>query len=722
MLPRTIALSGLMLFAADGIAQKRYPDALPPAESAKTFQLREEFGIEAFVTEPDVLSPVDLVFDASGNAFVVEMGDYPYDARPGHFKGRIRLLKDTDGDGKIDKSYVFADGLPSATSVLPYRDGLLVCAAPDILLLHDTDGDFKADTREVVFTGFFARNSEAQITSMRYGVDNWIYANNNGQAGMITSPLMPDVPPVNVAGGSFRFRLDKKLFEAESGSGQFGLAMDEWGHRFYTQNTLHIQQTPIAWRYLHRHNYLPSFRSDVNISDHELEMFQKSATPYWRQQRSDRRQAKYDSLKTGFTEYARDHFTGASGGTFYGGNGFPQAFQGNIFTGDVAGNLVHRDIISSSNNSPVFTASRDNGEKDREFLAATDPWFRPANLTSGPDGYLYIVDMYRQHIETPVSIPEDLKKDMDFANGEQYGRIWRIFPKESSKRPVLLPDLRAKTSAELVALLEHPNQWWRLNAQRILVEKHAPGAAPRFKSVEKQEESVLPDLIRMTGHADPRARIHAIYTLEAIGGLDATIIQRALSDAHAGVREHAVILAEKYPEFLPEIIRLTNDASTQVACQAALSVGQFNSKESLAALAAVAEKRSEDASWRLAVLSSDTGSSPEMMQLLASRRTFFNATTPGKLKLVEDFGYIAGARNARNDITSLLDLLNTSAAFSDPQWTVAALTGLSKGVKKSANKKEAEKAVSKNLRKLENHSSDAIRRQVSELKKALDIH
>lgn len=705
---KTFAVSALALLSVHTQAQKRYADALSPTESAATFRLREEFGIEPFATEPDVLSPVDLVFDASGNAFVVEMGDYPYDAQPGRFKGRIRLLKDTNGDGKIDKSYVFANNLPSATSVLPYKDGLIVCAAPDILLLRDTNGDFKADTREILFTGFFAKNSEAQITSMRYGIDNWIYANNSGQAGMITSPLRPDAPPLNVAGGNFRFRLDKKLFEVESGSGQFGLAMDEWGHRFYTQNTLHIQQSPIAWRYLHRHGYLPSFRSDVNISDHELEMFQKSATPYWRQQRSDRRQAKYDSLKTGFTEWPRDHFTGASGGTFYGGDGFPDAFKGNIFTGEVAGNLVHRDVLKIADGSPTFTATRDAGEKDREFLASTDTWFRPANITTGPDGYLYLVDMYRQHIETPVSIPEDLKKDMDFTNGEQYGRIWRIFPKQGDKRPIAIPDLRTKTPAELVALLEHPNQWWRLNAQRILV--------------EKQDKSAVSALEQMAGtHTDPRARLHAIYTLEAFDGLNETIVKKALDDAHAGVREHAVILAEKYPAFLPEIIRLMGDTSPQVAQQAALSTGQFAGKEALAALVEAAEKRPENASWRLAILSSNGGSSPEMVQALASRGHFFNVAAPGKLKLIEDFGYIAGARNGRNDIASLLEVLNSPAA-SDPQWAVAAMTGLLKGIKKSTNKKEAEKAVVKSLQKLENHSSGSVRKQVSEVKKVLNIN
>jgi len=697
------AVAAFAVVSAHVTAQNRYSEALSPSESAAKFQLREEFGIEPFVTEPDVLSPVDLVFDAAGNAFVVEMGDYPYDAQPGHFKGRIRLLKDTNGDGKIDQSYVFADALPSATSVLPYKDGLIVCAAPDILFLRDTNGDFKADTREVLFTGFFAKNSEAQITSMRYGVDNWIYANNSGQAGMITSPLRPDMPPLNVAGGNFRFRLDRKLFEVESGNGQFGLAMDEWGHRFYTQNTLHIQQSPIAWRYLHRHNYLPSYRSDVNISDHELEMFQKSATPYWRQQRSDRRQAKYDSLKTGFTEYARGHFTGASGGTFYGGDGFPEAFRGSIFTGEVAGNLIHRDIIVSTNGSPAFTARRDAGEKDREFLASTDPWFRPANLTSGPDGYLFVVDMYRQHIETPVSIPEDLKKDMNFANGEQYGRIWRIFPKDAEKRPIILPDLRPKTSTELVALLAHPNQWWRLNAQRILV--------------EKQDKSAIPELKKLLSHADPRARLHAFYTLDALGALDEPMVKKALSDPHAGVREHAVILAERHASLLPEITRLVADASPQVAYQACLSAGQYTNKESLAALAGSAENGTENTSWRIAVLSSKAGSSLELMRLLTERKTFFSASSPGKMQFLDDFAYIAGVRNEKGEVTALLELLNNN--FPAKEWAIAVTSGLIRSTRKATTKPD--KSAAKQLQKLASHESENVKRQTAALQKAWNM-
>lgn len=693
----------LSLIGTRGMAQ-RYAAALAPADAVKTFQLSDEFLIEPFAAEPDVLSPVDMAFDEQGNLFVVEMGDYPYDAKPGDFKGRIRLLRDTNGDGKPDKSYVFAESLPSATSILPWKGGILVAAAPDILYIKDTDGDFKADIREVLFTGFFSKNSEAQITCMRYGVDNWIYANNHGQGGMITYKKKPGAPALNISGGDFRFRLDRDLFEVESGTGQFGLAMDEWGHRFFTQNTLHIQQSPIAYRYIHRHNFMPSYRSEVNISDHELEMFQKSATPYWRQLRSDRRQAKYDSLKSGYKEYARDHFTGASGGTFYGGDAFPSSFYGSIFTGDVAGNLVHRDVLKSVQGQPSYVASRGEREKNREFLASTDTWFRPGNFNVGPDGYLYLMDIYRQHIETPVSIPEDLKSDMDFSNGLQYGRIWKIFPKEGTKRPTLFPDLSAKKPEELVALLGNPNQWWRLTSQRLLL--------------EKQDNSVVLLLKKMfTEGKDGIGRLHALYTLEGLHALDATLVKKALSDPEPGVREHGLMLAERFPQYFTEVVNLIDDVSPQVAFQATLSLGQFQEKSVLSILAKVIEKNADNVSYRQSVLSSVPGSSPELAALLSSTGSFFRSASPGKLKFIEDYAYIAGCRNEKNDISGLITILSKY----ETNWQLAGLTGLVKGSKRSQNKKEVEKNLDKSLRKLEEKASAEVKKAAGELRKVLAI-
>ena len=406
----------------------RYPGPLSPEKALESFELREGFKIELFAAEPYIHDPVTMEFDEQGNAYVVEMPDYPFKPEAGKAKGRIVQLRDTNGDGRADQSVVFADSLMEATSILPWKGGLIVTTAPDILYLKDTNGDGQGRHTGSPFFRIFDRNSEAQITSLSFGVDNWIYAANNGQAGEVSSPKDPNASPLTMSGADFRFRLDRNQFERTTGAGQFGQTLDDWGNRFITQNTLHIQHTVIPWRYWHRHPHLPSPVAVVNISDHDLVMYQKTPPPYWRAERTKRRNQEFKEHNLDRVEYAEDHFTGASGGTIYTGDVFPKEYYGTVFTGDVAGNLVHRDILSPLDNSPTFVAKRDDAEKNREFLASTDSWFRPANFSQGPDGYLYLIDFYRQHIETPVSIPDDLKADMDFLNGSEYGRIYRISP------------------------------------------------------------------------------------------------------------------------------------------------------------------------------------------------------------------------------------------------------------------------------------------------------
>ncbi len=660
-------------------SSKRYTDPLSVNDALKHFEIVDGFTVDIFASEPQVMSPVDMVFDEQGNIYVLEMADYPDQPAAGEGKGRIKLLKDSNADGKVDTAIVFADKLPSATSMLPWKDGLIVTAAPDILYLKDTTGDFRADTKEIMFTGFFANNSEAQITSLRLGVDNWIYANNNGQAGEVHAPGHTGAS-LSMSGSDFRFRPDKGLFEKESGSGQFGLAMDDWGNRFYTQNTLHIQQASIPWRYLHRHPYLPSDRAERNISDHDLVMFQKTPPPYWRLERSNRRQKDYDERKLNRKEYAEGHFTGASGATFYAADAFPAAYYGSVFTGDVAGNLVHRDSLVPNSNGPFFTAKRAEGERHREFLASTDPWFRPVNFTVGPDGSLYVIDMYLQHIETPVSIPDDLKADMDFTNGSQYGRIYRIRSTEGGGKNLEASDLRSKSPEQLVKLLAHPNQWWRLQAQRLLL--------------EFQDKSVVPLLREMAvQHQDARARLHALYTLEGLNALDAVYLQKALKDQSPGVRRHAIMLAEQYPQCLPGIVALSDDTSAAVVFQAALSLGQFASPLVIPALAKIIERYGEQAVFQQAVLSSAAGSSMELLQLLVTRRSFFENNSPEKISFIKDYLYVTGARKNPDDFVALFELLSQPEARSATTWQLAALDGLTKGLTNSENKTAMNKAA-----------------------------
>lgn len=633
----------------------------------KTFQLKEGFRIELFAAEPYVTDPVEMVFDERGNIFVVEMPDYPEMPEHDQGRGRIKILQDNDGDGRIDNAIIFADSLLDATSVLPWEGGLIVTAAPEILYLKDTDGDLRADKKEILFSGFFENNSEAQITSLRMGVDNWIYAANSGQAGQVTFSRTPEVPAKSVRGTDFRFRLDRNQFEPETGAGQFGLTMDDWGNRFMTQNTLHIRHAVIPWRYLNRNAPVPSTAPLVNISDHELEMFQLTPPPYWRAERTRRRQKQYDEQKLDRVEYAEDHFTGASGGTLYAGDAFPPEYYGNVFTGDVAGNLIHRDILVPLSDEPTFVARRGDDEQDREFLASTDSWFRPVNFSYGPDGYLYVIDMYRQHIETPLSIPEDLKEDMDFFNGSDRGRIYRIVPENAAGAPKAFRDINSMSSRECVALLRHPSQWWRLQAQRILLHRQDLSVTGQLKSMMAEDE-------------DARARLHALYTLEGLNALDHTLVRQAMQDPYSGVRLHAVRLSEQYPELLSDLVEMVRDTSAWVVFQAALSLGEFAGPSVSDALVNVLQRHGQVSWFRTAVLSSEAGASVDLARKVLERDI---GDVEWKKSFLADLSQVIGASNRQQEIARLTQLLSTPPVAGDEQFQTPALQGLVKGLKQS---------------------------------------
>jgi putative membrane-bound dehydrogenase-like protein len=686
----------LLLFSVS--CTSRYPGPLTPEKALESFELRDGFKIELFGSEPYIRDPVCMEFDEQGNVYVVEMPDYPYRPEDGKGQGRIIQIKDTDGDGRVDESVVFADSLMEATSILPWKGGLIVTTAPYILYLKDTNGDGKADTREELFSGFFAQNSEAQITSLSFGVDNWIYAANNGQAGEVTSSKDPNATPLSMSGADFRFRMDRKQFERTTGSGQFGQTLDDYGNRFITQNTLHIQNTVIPWKYWHRHPYLPSFKASANISDHELEMFQKTPPPYWRAERTNRRNKDFQERKLDRVEYAEDHFTGASGGTIYAGDAFPEEYYGNYFIGDVAGNLVHRDVISPLENSPTFVAKRDDGEKDREFLNSTDAWFRPVNFSQGPDGNLYLIDFYRQHIETPVSIPDDLKADMDFINGTRLGRIYRILPANASATVNNNPDLNKKSTIELVKLLSHPNRWWRLQAQRLILERQDISVVPALNTLYDETE-------------DPKVRLHALYALDGLNSLTDELVKKALNDTSPGIREHGIILSERFPDCLEQALSKIDDPSIRVAFQATLTTGDFHGDKVVTALAHALTKYGKDTWFQTAVLSSEDGSSSELLKLLIAQK-FFETSDEWKITFLETFSYIAGARNQKEQINFLLNVLAQPEIMKVEKWQVTAVNGISKGIKNSTTSTPALKEA---ITRMETDSTAKVNNKIKQL-------
>ena len=418
---------------------------------------------------------------------------------------------------------------------------------------------------------------------------------------------------------------------------------------------------------------MPSSKFNVTITDHEEIMFQEIPPAYWRSERSARRNRVFKEANLNRIEWEKGRFSGASGGTIYNGDALPKEFYGNVFTADVSGSLIHRDVLSQSETNPVMLAKRTDSEKNREFIYSTDTWFRPVTFSVGPDGYLYILDYYRQHIETPVSIPDDLKAEMDFMAGSDMGRIYRLLPENASYQGVKV-ELKQATGLQLVDYLSHKNGWYRSTAQRLLL--------------ERQDKTVVPAVTSLFSTSpDPRTRLHALYVLEGLNALDEKIVKQCLLDSESGVRENGIMLAERYSKMVKLLIPMVNDPSKRVSLQAALSLGQFEGKSVVAALAEVISKYGLNDWFRSAVLSSEAGSSVEILNSLIKDKTFFIKGESWKLSFIQDLSNIIGARYNKEQFSASLKTLSTDL-LSAANVQQAALKGLKAGLNKSESTKE----------------------------------
>ena len=647
----------LASLAACGRRQEQEP--LDPAEALASFKLSDDFRIELFAAEPDVLDPVDMVFDENGRAFVAEMLDLPYDPPKGQpARSRIRMLEDTDGDGRADRSTIYAGNLLQASGLLPWKGGLIVPAAPDILYLKDTDGDGKADQRKVLFTGFWRGNPEAQVTNPRFAMDNWIYFSNSGNEGLIRSPEHPERPPVQVRGADFRYHPVRDVAEAATGPAQFGSTFDDWGNRIITHNTIHLRHVVLPRHYLARAPLLtvPSAVTDIYHPDfRERRMFPLTKPQRWRVERTRLRQARYDETQPGRMEHVSGYITGAAGGTIYTGDVFPEQYRGAIFTGDVSGNLVRLDFVRPSG---VTFVARPHKE-GVEFLASTDQWFRPTAFANAPDGLLYLTDMYREFIETPLSIPEELRKEIDFYSGNDRGRIYRIVP----NKPLQKRDGRVKlggASADvLVATLASPNGWRRQAAQRLLVERQDRSAAPLLKEMARKGPR-------------PQSRLQALWTLEGLGSLDQSLLLAALSDPAPQVREHAVRLSESLPHNAAmerALLARAADQEPRVRFQLAFTLGEWKTPAARQALAALAASHASDEWFRAAILSSVAEAPGDFLSTLLAKSAAWQQPD-----FVRGLASLIGARRQESELSAMLGRLG---ALKEPR---PALAGLAQGL------------------------------------------
>jgi len=635
----------------------------PARKALDTFRLPPGYKIELVAAEPLVADPVAAAFDARGRLFVLEMGDYPMQSQP---QGRVVVLEDSGGGGEFDLRRVYAEKLAFPTGLMPWKDGVLVAAAPHILYLPDSDGDLRADGRRVILTGFNRYNPQLRVNGLLYGIDNWIYGaypkvgpsrRNPQQFGLTGEPLHfpghPEVPAVDVSalGTDFRFRPDRLQLEPASGNSQYGNAFDAAGNRFGLWNNNHIRHPVIAHRYLSRNPYLPVSSSMEFPSDHEDQAAVYPIT---------RKPVYIHESQVGI-------FTSSCGNSVYTAARFPERLRGAYFVCDPLHNLVHCDLLSPS--GATFSARR--AFEKREFLASTDAWFKPVFTTVGPDGALYVVDYYRKYVEHPDYVPEDLEGQFDLRAGAGRGRIYRVVPERGEADGT--PNLRDADSGGLVQALSHSNLWWRITAQRLLV--------------ERQDRSVEPALRRLAVSGDrPVSRIHALRTLDGLGVLDAGLVATALGDADARVREHAIRLSEQFdsPLLVKRLLDLVEDPGPRVRFQLACTLGLLPESQSFVPLTRLLARHPEDRWLQVAVLASASENAGRWLRTVTRNDTFLGSESKARGEFLVRLAAILGARQVETGISQVLRLAARGAEPGGVWWRSALLAGLNQGLGQSA--------------------------------------
>jgi mono/diheme cytochrome c family protein len=526
--------------------------SLSREESLKSMYLPKGYTIEMIASEPLIHEPVTVAWDGNGKMYVAQMMTYMQDIDATNEKkpwSRISILEDTTGDGIMDKSTVFIDSMVLPRIMLPLDDRIIVGETyqRNLYSYRDTNGDGRADEKILLLEDTVKdnRNLEHQDANMVWNIDNWLYVTNR----------------------TFRYKFSNgKLLRdtlPEPAVGQWGLTQDETGRLFFSRAGAEVPALGFQQHPIYGGLELPG-RWDESFMEPWPLVGTLDAQGGYRRMRSP--------------DSTLNRFTGVAGQEVFLGDKMPPAY-GDLFIPEPVGRIVRRAKVHHNDGKIVL----ENPYPKAEFLASTDPLFRPVYSTTGPDGCLYVVDMYRGIIQEGQWVGEGsylrgVVKEKGYDKFFGRGRIYRI--RHETQQPGPAPDLLNKTSDELVDILSHPNGWWRFTAQKLLVVKGDRSIVDDLTSVVAGNESTFGRLFNPDKDFGVQ-RLHALWTLDGLGVITREILRTAYKDKDSRVRVAAVRLTEPFvkqadSEMINELKLLAKDTDPEVLQQLVLTFRQNN--------------------------------------------------------------------------------------------------------------------------------------------------
>jgi mono/diheme cytochrome c family protein/glucose/arabinose dehydrogenase len=565
----------MLLFLACANPQKENPSAISPPrspeEELKTFELEPGFKIQLVASEPMVQEPVAIQFDEDGRLWVIEMRGYMTDIDASEEDrpiGRISILEDENGDGEMDKSTIYLDSLIMPRSLGLFSGGALVAENNALWVTKDLDGDLKADSK-ILLDSTYSSNGVVEHTDNGFvrNVDNWYYS----------------------AKSRLRYRMvgDEWIRDSTEFRGQWGISQDDKGRLIYNYNWSQLHGDLVPANYLSRNpNHTPSTGIDHGLTiDRRIYPIRSNL-----------------AINRGYIPGTLDdqgrllEFTSACSPIVYRSTLFPEEYAGNIFVMENAGNLVKRNAVTENG---IYLEANDPNP-GREFLASTDERFRPVHGSIGPDGALYIVDMYHGIVQHIAYMTEYLKEQTIKRNLDapvHMGRIWRIVPENEDPRKI--EKLSQKTNSDLVEFLSHQDGWYRDVAQRLLVEKKDFSVVPELKELAYNSSNEL-------------GAFHALWALEGLGQAKEDFLFELLNSDSELIQSSALRMLDEQAEINPELksklgkhmIQLVANAGETLDLQLALSSYAINNQDAQAILSNILTKQGNDPLIRDAVMSS----------------------------------------------------------------------------------------------------------------------